>query len=208
MIDLYSWNTPNGQKASIVLEELALPYTLHRINIKKDEQFAPEFLKINPNGKIPAIIDHDDGKAIRVFESGAILIYLAEKTGKLLASSGAARTEALSWTFWQTGGLGPMLGQWGHFMNAAPEKVPYAIKRFQDETIRLLNVLNQHLNTNEYLAGEFSIADIANVTWTSAGMEQMEKSNPALIAHMDAIRRWVDVVSKRPAVQKGFEVLK
>ena len=208
MIDLYSWNTPNGQKAAIVLEELALPYTLHRINIKKGEQFAPEFLKINPNGKIPAIIDHDDGKAIRVFESGAILIYLAEKTGKLLASSGAARTEALSWTFWQTGGLGPMLGQWGHFMNAAPEKIPYAIKRFQDEAIRLLNVLNQHLNTNEYLAGEFSIADIANVTWTSAGMEQMEKSNPALIAHMDAIRRWVDVVSKRPAVQKGFEVLK
>jgi GST-like protein len=207
MIDLYSWNTPNGQKASIVLEELGLPYTLHRVNIQNKEQFAPEFLKINPNGKIPAIVDHDDGKAIRVFESGAILIYLAEKTGKLLAPSGADRAEALSWTLWQTGGLGPMMGQWGHFMNA-PEKIPYAIKRFQDESIRLLNVLNQHLNTNEYLAGEFSIADIANVTWTSAGLKIIGKSNPELIEHIDAVRRWVDTVSKRPAVQKGFDVLK
>ena len=141
MIDLYTWQTPNGEKPVLMLEECGLDYDLHMIDISAGEQKTPDFLAINPNGKIPAIVDTDGGERHAVFESGAILIYLAEKTGKFLPASGPARYEALQWTFFQVGGTGPMLGQWHHFRNAAPEKIPYAVDRYKNESLRLLGVL-------------------------------------------------------------------
>jgi GSH-dependent disulfide-bond oxidoreductase len=170
MIDLYTWNTPNGQKVSIMLEEIGLPYQIFPINIAQGEQHSESFLAINPNGKIPAIIDRSVEGGQRVFESGAILIYLAEKVGKLLPVNGGDRAEALAWTFWQVGGLGPMIGQWGHFSRSAPEKIPYAINRYLDESVRLLNVLNSHLNNRTFIADDYSIADIMNYTWASSGL--------------------------------------
>jgi GSH-dependent disulfide-bond oxidoreductase len=208
MIELYTANTPNGQKPTIMLEEIGLPYQLFPIDIAKGEQHTAAFRAINPNGKIPAIIDRDIEGGQRVFESGAILIYLVEKTGKLLPAQGRDRSEALAWTFWQVGGLGPMIGQWGHFSHAAPEKIPYAINRYLDESVRLLNVLNQHLTDREFITDDYSIADIMNYTWAVGGLNFIRSANADRVENLTALDRWVKLVGDRPAVQKGLAVLK
>jgi GST-like protein len=203
MIDLYTWTTPNGRKVSIMLEELGLPYRVHPVNIGKGEQFAPEYLKINPNGKIPSIADPDgpDGKPIAMMESGAILIYLARKTGKLFPPPGRAMYEALEWLMFQMGGVGPMFGQTHHFLRAAKEPVPYAIERYMKETRRLYGVLNERLKDRDYLANGYSIADIATYPWVAR--YEWHKTDLNDFPH---VKRWFDAISARPAVQKGMNV--
>ena len=203
MIDLYTWTTPNGRKASIMLEECGLPYKTHAINIGKDDQFTPQFVALNPNSKIPAMVDSEgpDGKPLNVFESGAILIYLAEKTGKFLASSGRARSEALQWLMFQMGGVGPIFGQVHHFLRAAKEPVPYAIERYGKEKDRLYQVLDKHLKQHQYLAGDYSIADIATYPWVAR--YEWHKTDLATVPH---VKRWFDTISARPAVQRGMAV--
>jgi len=208
MITLYTWTTPNGRKVSIALEELALDYEVKTINIGKDEQFDPEFLKIAPNNKIPAIVDHDaEGGALTLFESGAILTYLAEKTGKLLAPSGPARYRALEWTYWQMGGLGPMLGQLGFFALRSKDKPPEAIERFTTESARLLKVLETRLQAAPYLAGdEFTIADIASYPWVFAAANLLRGAAPAIWGDLPAVERWMATVGDRPAVKRGMAI--
>ncbi len=203
MIDLYTWTTPNGRKVSIMLEECALPYRTHAINIGKDEQFTPSFVAINPNSKIPAITDSDgpDGQPLHVFESGAILLYLAEKTGRFLARSGAARSEALQWLMFQMGGVGPIFGQVHHFLRAAPTPVPYAIERYSKEKDRLYQVLDKHLESQQYLAGDYSIADMATYPWVAR--HEWHKTDLAAVPN---VKRWFDAISSRPAVQRGMAV--
>lgn len=203
MLDLYTWATPNGRKISIMLEECGLAYNVHPINISKNEQFAPDFLKISPNNKIPALVDSDgpSGRPFSVFESGAILWYLAEKTGKFLPSDPAGRSVTLQWLMFQMGGLGPMLGQAHHFRRFAPEQVPYAIKRYTDETARLYGVIDKRLGEAEYLAGDYSIADMASYPWISRHEWQGQK----LEDHSN-LKRWFDAISARPAVQRGMAV--
>ena len=202
-IDLYTWSTPNGRKASIALEELDLAYKVHPINITKDEQFQPHFLAVSPNNKIPAIVDPEGpgGKPLSLFESGAILIYLAEKTGRLLPSEPVARYRALEWLMWQMGGFGPMLGQAHHFRRFAPEQIPYAIERYTNETRRLYGVLNGRLGEVEFLAGDYSIADIATFPWAARhewqGVDLAEFGN---------VKRWFDAIAARPAVERGMAV--
>jgi GST-like protein len=202
VIDLYTWTTPNGRKVSIMLEEIGLPYRVHSINIGKDEQFAPDYLKINPNGKIPSIVDPEgpDGKPIAMMESGAILIYLARKTGKLLPA-GRKEYDALQWLMFQMGGVGPMFGQTHHFLRAAKEQVPYAIERYSKETKRLYGVLNERLKGSDYLAGEYSIADIATYPWVAR--YEWHKTD---LADFPGVKRWFDAISTRPAVKKGMGV--
>ncbi len=202
-IELYTWGTPNGRKISIALEEMGLAYSVHPINILKDEQFAPDFLKISPNNKIPALVDPDgpDGKPISVFESGAILIYLAEKTGKLLPKDARARSVALQWLMWQMGGFGPMAGQAHHFRRFAKEQIPYAIDRYTNETRRLYGVLDKRLGEADYVAGDYSIADIAIFPWAA----RHEWQGIAL-EEFPAVKRWYDALEARPAVAKGMSV--
>ena len=204
-IDLYTWPTPNGHKIHIMLEEVGLPYNVHAIDIGAGDQFDPDFLKISPNNKMPAIVDPDgpDGEAHSVFESGAILIYLAEKTGKLLPSDPRKRSEALQWLMWQMGGLGPMLGQAHHFLQYAPETIEYAANRYSNEAKRLYGVLDKRLGETRYLAGdEYSIADIAAWPWTRFPERQGVDRNdyPNFV-------RWFDEIAERPAVKRGVEVL-
>jgi GST-like protein len=201
MIDLYTAGTPNGRKASIMLEEIELPYTLHAIDFKNEDQKKPEFLAINPNGRIPAIVDRDAaGGPVTVFESGAILIYLAEKTGKLLAPSGAARYEAIEWVMFQMSAVGPMFGQWGHFAMFAPEKIPYAIERYKQESLRILGVLDTRLAKHEHLAGAYSIADVATYAWVAGVVDRLEDPG------FPHVRAWLARVGDRPAVQRGMKV--
>ncbi|HEY9739830.1 MAG TPA: glutathione binding-like protein [Coleofasciculaceae cyanobacterium] len=199
MIDLYTFTTPNGRKASIMLEEVELPYNVHKIDITKNDQFTPEFVAINPNSKIPAIVDHDTG--ITVFESGAILIYLAEKTGKLLPTADKERFQVLSWLMLQMGSVGPMFGQLNHFKKFAPEKIPYAIERYEKETLRLYGVLDKQLAEREYLCGDYSIADIATYPWVAI----YEFQGLTLDSHPN-LKRWVETMQQRPAVQGGMAV--
>ena len=203
MIDLYTWTTPNGRKVSIMLEELGLPYGVHPVNIGKGDQFAPEYLKINPNGKIPSIVDPQgpDGKPIAMMESGAILIYLARKTGKFFPQAERAQYDVLQWLMFQMGGVGPMFGQTHHFLRAAKEPVPYAIERYMAETRRLYGVLNDRLKVHDYLAGAYSIADIATYPWVAR--HEWHKTDLNDFPH---VRRWFDAISARPAVQKGMKV--
>jgi GSH-dependent disulfide-bond oxidoreductase len=202
MIDAYVFTTPNGFKALIGLEELGLPYVAHWVDITKGAQMKPEFLAINPNNKIPAIVDRDGagGKAVTVFESGAVLVYLAEKTGKLLAPSGAARYEALEWVFFNAGGTGPMLGQLGYFAKFAPEKIPAAIERFTKEAERLLGVLEKRLARGQYLAGDFSIADIMNMTWPRAAKTFLGMD----LSPYPSLTRWIGELEARPAFQRAL----
>lgn len=204
-IELFYWPTPNGQKASIMLEEVGLPYVVRPVNILKGDQFNPEFLKVNPNNKVPAIRDPDgpDGKPITIFESGAVLVYLAEKTGKLLPASGAARYEALQWLFFQVGGVGPMFGQFGHFHGYAPEKIPYAIERYRNETLRLYGVMNDRLAEREFLAGDYSVADVATYPWVD--VRWFHEIDLAPYPHVE---RWFDALSARPQVLKGAKLMK
>jgi len=203
MIDLYTWTTPNGRKVSIMLEELALPYRVHPINIGQGEQFRPEYLKINPNGKIPSIIDPEGpgGEPITMMESGAILIYLAGKTGKLMPASVRDRTVALQWLMFQMGGVGPIFGQVHHFLRAAKEQVPYAIERYTKETRRLYGVLNERLKDREFLADGYSVADIATYPWVAR--HEWHKTDLNDFAH---VKRWFDAISARPAVKRGMKV--
>jgi GST-like protein len=205
MISLYTWGTPNGRKISIALEEFGLPYSVHPVNIGANEQFAPEFLALNPNGKIPAIVDPEgpDGQPITVFESGAILIYLAEKTGRFLPAQGTARYQALQWLMFQMGGFGPMLGQAHHFLRFAPEPVPYAANRYQKEALRLYGVLDKALAGRDYIAGEYSIADMALYPWAARHEWQQVE-----LAQFPNVAAWFARVGAREAVKRGMEVPK
>ena len=205
MIQLYTWSTPNGRKISIMLEECELPYAVHKIDIGHDAQFAPNFLAISPNNKIPAIVDDEGG--LSVFESGAILTYLAEKSGRFLAPSGHARFKALEWLHWQMGGLGPMLGQLGFFAVRSKEKAPLAIERFTTEADRLLRVMDRRLGEAPYLAGDdYTIADIACYAWTLGATTLMKEPLAETIAATPHIGRWLDDVGARPAVQRGMKI--
>ena len=204
MIDLYTWSTPNGRKVSIMLEELGLAYTVFPIDITKGEQFAPEFLAISPNNKIPAIVDHDaaDGEALRLFESGAILIYLAERHGRFLPEDLRPRLEVMQWLMFQMGNVGPLFGQAHHFRRSAKQKIPYAIERYTNETRRLYGVMDKRLAERENLAGgDYSIADIATFPWVARhqwhGVELSEFAN---------VKRWYDNLWRRPAVKRGYGV--
>ena len=209
MIDLYTWTTPNGRKISIMLEETALPYRVIPVNLGKEQQLKPEFTAINPNQKIPAIVDHDaGGEPLAIFESGAILIYLAEKTRRFLPSDPRARAMTIQWLMYQMSHVGPIIGQAGHFMNQAPEKIPYAIQRFVGETLRILGVLDGGLASREYLAGEYSIADMATYPWVEAAWTPLSSTLPEKIGELGNVRRWLDRVSARPAVQRGMQVPK
>jgi GST-like protein len=203
VIDLYTWSTPNGRKVSIMLEETALPYKVHAINIGQNDQFKPEFIKLNPNSKIPAIVDPDgpDGEPMAMMESGAILVYLAGKTGKFLPASTRGKYEALQWLMFQMGGVGPIFGQVHHFLRAAKEAVPYAIERYTRETQRLYGVLDARLKDRDYLAGEYSIADIATYPWVAR--YEWHKTDLNAYPH---VKRWFDAISARPAVQRGMKV--
>lgn len=200
MIDLHTAPTPNGWKASVALEELGLPYTVHSVDLMKGEQKTADFLKLNPNGRIPVIVDRE-ADDFAVFESGAILIYLAEKTGRLLPSDLKGRSRVIQWLMFQMGGLGPMMGQANVFYRYLPEKIPTAIQRYQGETARLLGVLDAHLAGNEYLAGEYSIADIANWCWARTAAWSGVDREP--FPHLN---RWLAQIAERPAAQAGIKV--
>lgn len=202
-IDLYFWMTPNGQKISILLEELGVPYTTHLVNISKGEQFEPEFLKVSPNNRIPAIVDPEgpDGAPISIFESGAILKYLAQKFDKFYPTKTRAQVKVDEWLSWQIGGLGPMVGQLAHFARFAKEKVPYAIERYHTETKRLYGVLDRQLEGQDYIAGDISIADIATIGWIRGyKMQQID------IADYPNVGKWVERMLARDGVKKGFAV--
>jgi len=207
MIDLYYWTTPNGHKITMFLEEAGLPYRIHPVNISTGEQFAPEFLRIAPNNRIPAIVDTvpvDGGAAIPVFESGAILLYLADKTGRFIPQDLRGRNMALQWLFWQMGGLGPMAGQNHHFVQYAPERIPYAMERYVKETARLYGVLNKHLGDGrDYIAGDYSIADMACYPWVVPHARQQQ--NLADFAHL---AQWFERVAQRPATVRAYAVAK
>lgn len=202
-IELYYWPTPNGWKITILLEELGLPYEVKFINISRGEQFAPDFLKIAPNNRMPAIIDPDgpDGAPISVFESGAILQYLGRKTGQFYPQDERRRVDVDQWLFWQMGGLGPMAGQANHFRHYAPEKIQYGIDRYTNEVNRLYGVMNRRLADHEFLAVDYSIADMACLGW----VRQYESGGQDL-AEFPHLKRWFETLSSRPAVQRGFDV--
>jgi glutathione S-transferase/GST-like protein len=199
MIDLYTAATPNGHKISIALEELALPYTVHALDLMAGQQKTPEFLRINPNGRIPAIVDREAGD-FAVFESGAILVYLAEKTGQLMPADAKGSSRVLQWLMFQMGGIGPMMGQANVFFRYFPEKIPAVIDRYQGESLRLFKVLDGHLKDHEYLAGDYSIADIANWAWV-----RTHRWSGVDVADLPHLRRWRDTIRARPAVQRGIE---
>ena len=204
MIQLYTWATPNGKKVSVMLEEVELPYEVHSINIAKGDQLKPEYLAINPNNKIPAIIDIDGpgGKPLKLFESGAILMYLAEKTGKFLPQEMAKRYEVIQWLMFQMGGVGPMFGQANYFYRLE-EKVPFAIERYYKEAIRLYKVLEQTLGQRDYLAGDYSIADIATYPWVGR-----HDGHNVKLEEFPNVKRWFETISQRPAVKRGMAVPK
>ena len=203
MIDFYTWTTPNGRKVSIMLEECALPYRALKVDIGKGEQFRPEFLAINPNNRIPAIVDPEgpEGQPLALFESGAILVYLAGKTGRFLPESTRGKYLALQWLMFQMGGVGPMFGQAHHFLRAAPEQVPYGIKRYTDETRRLYGVLDKRLGEASFLAGEYSIADMATFPWVAR-----HEWHKVALADFPNVKRWYDTIARRPAVVRGMAV--
>ena len=205
MIDLYTWPTPNGQKVSIMLEEVESPYNVIPINIGAGDQFKPDFLKISPNNKMPAIVDQDgpDGRPYSVFESGAILLYLAEKSGRFLPSDTRGRYDVIQWLMFQMGGLGPLLGQAHHFRMYAPDKIPYAIDRYTNEAGRLYGVMERQLSDHEYLAGDLSIADFASYPWIVPHDNQGQD-----LENYPNLKRWYDALKERPKLRKGFDVLK
>jgi len=206
MIDLYYWTTPNGHKITMFLEEAGLPYRIVPINIGKGEQFAPDFLRIAPNNRIPAIVDHepgDGGAPLGLFESGAILLYLADKIGRFIAPDLRGRNEALQWLFWQMGGLGPMAGQNHHFTQYAPDKIPYAIDRYVKETARLYAVLDKHLAGREFIAGSYSIADMACYPWIVPHERQSQN-----LEDFPQLKRWFGAIRERAATQRAYALAK
>jgi GST-like protein len=204
MIDLYTWTTPNGRKASVMLEECGFAYEVHPIDIGKGAQFAAEYVAICPNSKIPALVDRET--RVSLFESGAILIYLAEKAGRFLPAGGAPRATTLSWLMWQMANVGPMFGQARHFASVAPERLPYAIDRYLTESARLLKVLDDRLAHAEYLAGDYSIADIATYPWTTAGFDTIKSVKPDVVGEGAHIARWLAAIGSRAAVARGMAV--
>ena len=206
MIDLHYWTTPNGHKVTIFLEEAGLPYRILPVNISKGDQFKPDFLAISPNNRIPAIVDHEPvggGAPISIFESGAILLYLAEKTGRFLPADPQGRVEVTQWLFWQMAGLGPMAGQNHHFSNYAPEKLPYAINRYLSETNRLYGVLNKRLADRPFIAGTYSIADMASYPWIVPHKNQGQS-----LDDFPQLKRWFETIKERPAVIRAYEKAK
>jgi GST-like protein len=201
LIDLYTWTTPNGRKVSILLEELGIPYTAHAVNINENEQFAPDFLAISPNNKIPAIVDRDTG--MRLMESGAIMLYLADKAGRLLPRDGEARYKVIEWLMWQMGGVGPMLGQAHHFLRFNKGAAPYAEERFSKEAHRLYGVLDRRLAQREFVADAYSIADIAIWPWISRFEWQSVD-----LGQYPNVKRWYTAIAQRPGVQKGYDIPK
>jgi GST-like protein len=203
MIDLYYWTTPNGHKISLFLEEAGLPYKVHPINIGKNEQFAPDFLKISPNNRIPAIVDHqpaDGGEPLSIFESGAILLYLAEKYQQFIPRDLRGRQECLQWVFWQMGGLGPMAGQNHHFNLFAPEKIPYAMKRYVDETARLYGVFDKQLEGRTFICGDdYTIADMISYPWIVPHERQQQN-----LADFPNLQRWFNTIKARPATERAY----
>ena len=199
MIDLYTWNTPNGRKASIMLEEVELPYTVHAVNIGKDEQYDPAFLRISPNNKIPAIVDQDNGRSM--MESGAILLYLAEKTGKLMPTDEDGRWRAMEWMMMQMGSVGPMLGQTHHFVKYNHGKAPYAEERYLKENRRIYGVLDRRLGEADYLVGDYSVVDIATWPWIARWDWQTMDLN-----EFPNLKRWYLAIAERPAVRRGFDI--
>jgi len=204
MIEFYAARTPNGRKIAIMLEECAASYETRLVDIGKGEQFHPDFTRINPNGKIPAIVDSDAPEPVIVFESAAILIYLAEKFGTLMPQSPPDRALCMSWTIWQAANVGPRFGEAHHFTSKAPEKCPHAIERFSTEAARLLHVMEQRLSEQAYLAGAYSIADIAVFPWIRVALEPMATARPDLVGVTPNIRRWFANINARPAVQRGL----
>ncbi|MDP1735601.1 MAG: glutathione S-transferase N-terminal domain-containing protein [Sulfuritalea sp.] len=206
MIDLYYWTTPNGHKITMFLEEAGMPYRIVPINIGKGEQFAPDFLKIAPNNRMPAIVDHqpaDGGAPLSLFESGAILLYLADKSGRFIAPDLRGRTETIQWLFWQMGGLGPMAGQNHHFTQYAPEPIAYAIERYVKETARLYAVLNKQLANHEFIAGDYSIADMACYPWIVPHERQRQN-----LDDFPNLKRWFAAIRERPATQRAYALAK
>ncbi|MCX7149985.1 MAG: glutathione S-transferase N-terminal domain-containing protein [Rhodocyclales bacterium] len=206
MIDLYYWTTPNGHKVTMFLEETGMAHRIVPINIGKGEQFAPDFLRISPNNRMPAIVDHqpvDGGAPLSLFESGAILLYLADKSGRFIAPDLRGRNETLQWLFWQMGGLGPMAGQNHHFTQYAPEKIPYAIDRYVKETARLYAVLNKHLAEREFIAGGYSIADMACYPWIVPHEKQGQN-----LDNFPQLKRWFAAIRERPATQRAYALAK
>ena len=205
MIDLYYWTTPNGHKVTMLLEEAGLPYRLKPVDIGKGEQFAPDFLAIAPNNRIPAMVDHEPqggGKPVSLFESGAMLLYLAEKTGRFIPTDVGGRAEVLQWLFWQMGGLGPMAGQNHHFNVYAPEKIPYAIDRYVKETNRLYGVLDRRLADREFVAGAYSIADMASYPWIVPHQRQGQN-----LDDFPNLKRWFEAIRARPATQRAYAIV-
>ncbi|MBJ7533768.1 glutathione S-transferase N-terminal domain-containing protein [Rhodomicrobium vannielii ATCC 17100] len=203
MIELYYWPTPNGHKITLFLEETGLPYEIKPVNIGAGDQFKPEFLAFSPNNRMPAIIDRepkDGGAPVTVFESGAILLYLAEKTGQFLPADLRGRFDALQWLFWQMGGLGPMAGQNHHFVQYAPERIPYAVERYVKETNRLYGVLDRRLADREFIAGDYSIADMASYPWIVPNKKQQQN-----LDDFPHLRRWFDAIRARPATERAYE---
>lgn len=206
MIDLYTARTPNGRKVSIMLEECALPYRVTLIDIGKGEQFHPDFVSINPNAKIPAIVDHGEETPVPVFESGAILIYLAEKAGRFLPADPVSRSACLSWLFWQVGNVGPMFGQANHFATVAPEKLDYPIERFGADAARLVRLMDGRLGRSEFLAGDYSIADMAAFPWLRVAVGSICQARPEVAGEGLNIQRWLAGIAARPAVVRGMAV--
>jgi GSH-dependent disulfide-bond oxidoreductase len=205
MIDLYYWTTPNGHKMTMFLEETGMPYTIHPVNIGKGDQFKPEFLKISPNNRIPALVDRappDGGEPIAMFESGAMLLYLADKVGRFIPRDTRARLDCIQWLFWQMGNLGPMAGQNHHFVHYAPEKIPYAIDRYVNETGRLYAVLNKRLADREFISGEYTIADMASYPWV---LPERQSQNIDEFPHL---KRWKEAIQARPATQRAYSKAK
>ena len=204
MIDLYTWTTPNGRKVSIMLEECGLPYTVHAVNIREGQQFKPEFVAICPNSKIPAIVDGEAG--LSLFESGAILIYLAEKTGRFLPARNPGHARTLEWLMWQMANIGPMMGQANHFANVAEEKIPSAINRYITESARLLKVMDDRLARIAFLAGDYSIADIATYPWVAVAFDLIRGAKPEVVGEGANVARWISGIAARPAVVRGMAV--
>ncbi len=207
MIDLYTWTTPNGRKVSIMLEETGTPYEVCPVNLREGQQLAAEFTALNPNQRIPVIVDPDaPGGALTVIESGAILMYLAEKTGRFLPRNVRGRSEAIQWLMFQMGGIGPMMGQANYFANTAAEKIPFAIQRYINESVRLIGVLNTRLDDRDFLGGEYSIADMATYPWVAAGWPIFRTMMPDQVGAYGNVQRWLDAMAARPAVERGMKV--
>lgn len=207
MLELYTWTTPNGRKVSVLLEELGLPYRVHPVDLASGAQREEGFLALSPNGRIPALVDPegDDGP-VTLFESGAILLWLAEREGRFLPAAGAARAAVLEWLFWQMAGVGPMIGQLGHFVNQAPERIDYAVGRYLEESVRLLTVLDDRLRGREYVADQVSIADFALYPWVEIAWQPLKALEPDRIGVLDAVDAWLARLARRPGVQAGMQI--